>query len=111
MITLTKQRLKLILLSTYNKSRRTWILAEDFMMVPKGFKTDLASVPRLMWWFLSPTEIAEAAVVHDFLYSIKYNRKKADIILYDLCRETEGRVKSYLIYLAVRLFGWRSYYK
>ena len=36
--------------------------------VPKGFKTDLASVPRGIWWLIAPFDIARAGVVHDYLY-------------------------------------------
>ena len=32
---------------------------------PKGFKTDLASVPRLAWAFIAPFDIARSAVIHD----------------------------------------------
>ena len=35
----------------------------------KGFKTDLASVPRVAWSFIAPFDIARAAVIHDALYS------------------------------------------
>ena len=35
----------------------------------KGFKTDLASVPRVAWAFIAPFDIARSAVIHDELYS------------------------------------------
>ena len=34
----------------------------------KGFKTDLASVPRVIWNIISPWDIARAAIIHDLLY-------------------------------------------
>ena len=34
----------------------------------KGFETDLASVPRGIWWSISPWDIARAAIIHDLLY-------------------------------------------
>ena len=34
----------------------------------KGFKTDLASVPRACWAFIAPFDVARAAIVHDILY-------------------------------------------
>lgn len=40
--------------------------------VPKGFRTDLASIPRLIddWFGLNPSgELAKAAVLHDYLYA------------------------------------------
>ena len=36
--------------------------------VPKGFVTDMASVPRLCWAFIAPFDVARAAVIHDLLY-------------------------------------------
>jgi hypothetical protein len=34
----------------------------------KGFETDLASVPRGIWWLIAPWDIARAAIIHDLLY-------------------------------------------
>ena len=36
--------------------------------VPKGFETDMASVPRACWMFIAPFDVARAAVIHDLLY-------------------------------------------
>ena len=36
--------------------------------VPKGFVTDMASVPRICWAFIAPFDVARAAVIHDLLY-------------------------------------------
>ena len=36
--------------------------------VKKGFKTDLASVPRICWNIISPWDVARAAIIHDLLY-------------------------------------------
>ena len=45
--------------------------------VPKGFVTDLASVPRAMWWAIAPFDVARAAIIHDLLYkSIRQYRWK-----------------------------------
>ena len=37
--------------------------------VPEGFVTDLASVPRPLWWLIAPhdPQYAAAAVLHDYL--------------------------------------------
>ena len=43
----------------------------------KGFETDLASVPRAIWWLIAPWDIARAAIIHDLLYkSIRQYRAK-----------------------------------
>lgn len=58
-------------------------LAERTILVPAGFQTDLASVPRLplIYWLTGDTSSA-AAVVHDWLYqSHEVDRKTADRIL------------------------------
>ena len=45
--------------------------------VPIGFVTDLASVPRAMWWAIAPFDVARAAIIHDLLYkSIRQYRWK-----------------------------------
>ena len=36
--------------------------------VPKGFVTDMPSVPRACWMFIAPFDVARAAVIHDLLY-------------------------------------------
>ncbi len=35
--------------------------------IPKGYITNLASVPKCFKWFVTPREIADAAAVHDYL--------------------------------------------
>ncbi len=100
----------------YDASRRIWILNKDYtyngIKIPKGFATDLASVPTLLWWYCSPSEIAEAAILHDYLYHTRmYSRKKCDQILYECVKKTTRKSKAYMIYLAVRLGGGASYGK
>jgi Protein of unknown function (DUF1353) len=58
-------------------------VAKQTIIVPKGFPTDLASVPRLpiIFWLTGATS-DKAAVVHDFLYSTRMvSRKMADDVL------------------------------
>jgi hypothetical protein len=70
---------------------RDWMILAPFVYVsprvtvfiPKGFRTDFASIPRCLWRVLSPTElhIGKPAVVHDFLYRVAtmpVTRKMAD---------------------------------
>ena len=47
----------------------------------KGFVTDLASVPRGIWWLIAPWDIARAAIIHDLLYKRirQYRLKFEDI--------------------------------
>ena len=41
---------------------------ENEIRCTKGFVTDLASVPRAIWWLIAPWDIARAAIIHDLLY-------------------------------------------
>jgi hypothetical protein len=69
--------------------------------VPRGFITDLASIPRWLWPIVAPFELSIAApVVHDWLYGhgglirpapglspIRYTRSQADAFLYDVAAQ------------------------
>jgi len=35
---------------------------------PKGYHTDLASIPRAGWVLVAPWDVARAAIIHDVLY-------------------------------------------
>ena len=48
---------------TIKKSKKS-----STITVPVGFVTDLASVPRAMWWAIAPFDVARAAIIHDLLY-------------------------------------------
>lgn len=67
-------------LTVQRTGTRTWVVQRPFiyhvgafpspLMVPveAGYETDLASVPRVLWWALRPDGTwAQAAVVHDKL--------------------------------------------
>ena len=92
--------------------------------VPKGYITDLASVPRVCWAFIAPFDVARAAVVHDIMYEKingAYNlgkipskkdresyRKIADNVFRDGMRAAEPAVPKWKIfsaYWSVRMFG------
>lgn len=85
--------------------------------VPKGFVTDLASVPRSFWTIFPPFgKYTPAAVIHDFLYSehntTGINRTLADKIFLHIMRELNVEfLKRKAMYRAVRLFGETSWKK
>ena len=93
----------------------SWIPSQDQLkaglpniVVPRGFVTDLASVPPIFFSLLrADGNYAHAAVVHDFLYwdqSLK--RSDADEILRDGMRYLEVEpVNVSAIYAAVKTFG------
>lgn len=78
---------------------------EESIVVPAGFVTDLASIPRLLWWWSSPQEATMApAILHDFLYwEQPCSKDEADAAMYVAMRQV-GMTDSaaYAIYLGVR---------
>ena len=99
--------------------------------VPKGFVTDMASVPRACWAFIAPFDVARAAVIHDLLYKnirqyrwswcknkieepklekdkISQAKAIADKIFLCAMNDSEPKVASYKknpAYWAVKVFG------
>ena len=100
--------------------------------IPKGYVTDMASVPRGCWAFIAPFDVARAAVVHDILYekiNTQYKavhesaaaeegpatkkeretyREIADHVFLEGMNASEPAVpswKKYAAYYAVRMFG------
>jgi hypothetical protein len=76
--------------------------------VPKGFVTDLASIPPIFFSALRPDgEYAYAAVVHDYLYWTQTrSRDEADDILKMAMEDFQvGTLRVGAIYTAVRLAG------
>jgi hypothetical protein len=78
------------------------------VVVPPGFVTDLASIPRLFWQILRPTgRYAYAAVVHDYLYWTQIrSREEADQIFRQAM--ADSKVEPSIVqtlYQAVRQFG------
>ena len=93
----------------------TWVVDEEYtrngVSVPKGFVTDLASTPRMLWSIYPPFgKYLAGAIVHDYLYYIKSPRREADISLrYILKQDGVGLITRWSFYVAVRAFGWISY--
>ncbi|MFQ5568273.1 MAG: DUF1353 domain-containing protein [Rhodothermales bacterium] len=105
---------------------RTWVIQRDFgydvgtegsgetINVPIGFKTDFTSVPRLLWSIIPRWgTYGNAAVIHDFCYwDQSYSRKRSDEIFREGMQVLEvKRWRVFLIYNAVRYFGWFAWWK
>ena len=76
--------------------------------VPAGFKTDLASVPRIFWMFIPPFgKYDDAAVVHDWLYRTHItSRVVADAtFLIGMKIKGVGFLQRWAMWTAVRIFG------
>jgi hypothetical protein len=96
-----------------------WIVVEDMrytlgttsvkIVVPKGFVTDFASIPQVLWSFgLTPHgQYSRAAVVHDYLYwSQGCNRDQADRLLVIAMKESNvGWFDEWAVYSGVSGFG------
>ena len=89
--------------------------------IPKNTSTNLGSVPRSLWWFCSPVDIAMASVVHDEMYRL-IHEASAKINVHDrMLRRSEAddvfligmqiqkdswNLRSIAAWLSVRVFGW-----
>lgn len=130
-------KLKLILLDdkihpSLRDGRTLWALTEELVywpsnehipiIVPRGFVTDLASIPRPLWSWLPPDgPWAKAAVIHDYLYYTQgkgvwfchdttlqrtYSKDDADWILRDAQKDRNvGIVSRNLVWLGVHFGG------
>jgi hypothetical protein len=89
----------------------------DKIIVPKGFKTNFASVPRLAKFYIDDDDwqIRAPSCIHDFLYSAEsaelgFTRKQADEVLLEAMMGLGMRkTKALLIYFVLRLFGGPNY--
>ncbi len=84
------------------------------VVVPKGFDTDLASIPRQLWSIYSPakSETMSASILHDYLYNCPngYTRYEADkIFYYSLLNKNLSVLRAGLYWSAVRMFGAKAY--
>lgn len=79
------------------------------IIVPAGFNTDFASVPRIFWIFISPVDRhGKAAVLHDYMYRTEmFPRHICDYIFKEAMTSINvAGWKKFLIYWNVRIFGF-----
>jgi hypothetical protein len=96
-----------------------YISSFGVVVIPTGFLSDGASIPRIFWSIFSPFGLyLKAALIHDFLYSkdsdelFPCDRATADLIFKEAMFNLGiGWIKRETIYRAVRLGGWMSYKK
>jgi hypothetical protein len=85
------------------------------LVVPRGFWTDFASVPSMIWPIMNPYDLGRAPVLHDFLYFTGYDgdRKVCDnAFLAGMEVDNIAYWKRKAAYWAVRMFGgpvWGRY--
>ena len=92
------------------------------IVVPRGYRTDLLSIPKPLWPVLSPFGAgAWGGFPHDLLYSTRFSlpdqsssdaRAMADRILYDAAMDSgASSVRSRIIWIGVRaggMFAWAN---
>lgn len=79
------------------------------VIVPRGYITDLASIPRVFRAIFNVNGLLRApAVLHDWLYSSqRFTRAQSDAIFLQAMESRGiGRAERYAVYAAVRSFGW-----
>lgn len=89
------------------------LIDEKLITIPKHYRTDLASVPKLFWIFVAIYELGiTPPIVHDFLYKeARLNRKKADDLFLKMMKKEQVKPrKMWAAYWSVRFFGWIPYY-
>lgn len=99
--------------------------AEGYSKVyaPKGYDTDLASIPRFGWIAVAPWDVARPAIIHDVLYgalrdalknkthdvnTVNEMRAAADLVFLEGMNFVEPNIsawKAKSCYLSVRPFG------
>jgi hypothetical protein len=78
------------------------------LIVPRGYITDMASIPRLLWALYSPFgRYGNAAILHDFLYSSEmFSRPVCDgLFRYAMAVSGVNIIRRNIMYWAVRRFG------
>lgn len=91
------------------------------VVVPAGYVTDFASVPRPVWSYLSPEDpvILFPSLVHDYLYTQRgdlggraaLDRRQCDVVLREAMLSCGARpTQAWVVFAAVRAGGgshWR----
>lgn len=96
-----------------------WKLAEpliyrvnnDWIYVPRGFVTDLDSVPRIPGLYaLAAGHAVKSAVIHDWLYHRRASRAYADRLFAEaMVHEGVAAPIRWILAAGVRAFGWIAY--
>jgi hypothetical protein len=95
----------------------TFLLEDVPIVIPAGFWTDFASVPKCIWPIIDPYELGRAPVVHDYLYFVGYMEDKDycdQVFFYAMMVDGVDRWKCSVAYRAVSWFGgwaWANYRK
>lgn len=118
----------LVYLNLVYLSECKWFLGEDMeivlsdkrvIIIPKGFETDLSSVPHFLWGLIKPFDKGLLAdVIHDYLWEFKEpeiayfgSKEKArrwsdeERLRWRRKLAKEFKIKNWLTHKALRIFG------
>ena len=107
----------------YQKGKNIWAKLLDDLeytseagvtyKVPKGFETDFASVPKIIWFLFPPFgKYTQAAVLHDWFYSGNgvESREEADDLFYEAgLSSAMQKISMWIMWFFVRLYAWFAY--
>lgn len=89
--------------------------SREVYVVPRGFCTDLASIPRPLWAVVGHPAgpYRAAAVLHDWLYAVQVTtRQRADdLFLESMAVLNVDRWRRMTLWLGVRSGGWVAWRK
>lgn len=80
--------------------------------VPKGFRHDGASIPRVLWALMPRVgRWSRAALIHDYFYANGIGAKQiADAVFYDILKfDNVGGLRCFIMWKAVSWFGRGSF--
>lgn len=100
---------------THIKGDYVWTLLADLSytandgtvyLIPTGFVTDLASIPRIFWPILAPFwSYAKASVLHDYLLDSGYDPVFATKMFREAMESTGvNKIQIFFIYWSVRIY-------
>lgn len=109
-----------------------WVLVEDYeirirwgvLLIRRGFRFDMASVPRIFWRIIAPHELGLAApLVHDYFYqcrgrftpvgerAVQLTRSQVDQVFYEMMTDEGVGWRRKPGYFGVRVGGWLPWWR